>query len=145
MKTYLLQNPNTTEATQLSFAYEDEKVNNSDFYWEEEGEEFVYNGEKYDVINTSVHNQLITFVCIKDKNENALEKKLAALQKAGNPQKSSNNRFIKFVSQVFILNTHLDNNESCYYQTQTKNNFYLLQLPENFSNVLTPPPDMYSL
>lgn len=143
MKAYLLQNPNTKEATQLSFSYEHEKVNHPDFYWEEEGEEFVYNGDKYDVISASVHNHLITFICIKDKNENALEKKLADLQKKSNSQKSPNNRIIKLISQVFISNYQGYNNADTNSKTSTKNNYYQLFFPENYRNVLTPPPDMY--
>lgn len=46
--------------------------NNQNIYWEEEGKEFLLNGEMYDVVKTKIVNGKAMLYCINDKKEKSL-------------------------------------------------------------------------
>ncbi len=46
--------------------------NKQHIYWEEEGKEFLLNGEMYDVVKTKRINGIIILYCINDKKEKSL-------------------------------------------------------------------------
>ena len=105
MKAFLKANPQTALVKQLSFYKEDIQHNNIDFQWEKKGKEFKFNGEMYDVINSTISNDSVHFFAIKDNVENKLIEHYASLLKSQTNKKSNSSSILKLLTSVYIYTT----------------------------------------
>lgn len=103
MKAYLSQYNDSSCGSYLSFNIQNNKIIDNDFKWEEEGGEFRYRGELYDVVSVKKINNTITICCLKDGNENKLEKQVNNIHKNNNTKTpSSALSLLKFFSAFFM-------------------------------------------
>lgn len=103
MKAYLSQHNDSSYGSYLSFNIQNNTITDNDFKWEEEGEEFRYKGELYDVVSVKKSNSTITICCLKDGNENNLEKQVNSIHKNNNSKTSSSAlSLLKFFSAFFM-------------------------------------------
>lgn len=103
MKAYLKKNQVSKYGTRFEFSLENGNIQDDNFSWEEEGEEFRYHQELYDVVTIEREANKIRLICIKDNSENQLENQINEIHKidkTGNSKNVLNN--IKFFS-VFYL------------------------------------------
>lgn len=108
VKAYLKQNKSAQLGTRFEFALNNDQVTDNQFFWEEEGAEFRYQQELYDVVSLEKKEGKLILVCLKDNDENQLEKQVNEIHKKNKPSngKTAQNS-IKFFS-VFYLEK-LDN------------------------------------
>ena len=112
---------------------------NPNIYWEEDGKEFLLNGQMYDVVKTKIVNGREVLYCINDKKEKALIDNYNLITKNNSsPDKKAKNSFDN------SFNLFVDPNER-------ENNFYPgpvaiaycsfdSQLCEITSEQISPPP-----
>jgi hypothetical protein len=74
MKYYLQHSDNTAYGTHLCLSLTDGRIMDPAFAWEEENTEFRYRNEWYDVISVKKTAGKILICCLKDGNENEIEK-----------------------------------------------------------------------
>ena len=92
-------------ATELRFSLSDRSAL-AKLQWEDE-EEFILNGEMYDVIAKKSDGKELIILCIKDKKENHLIKDYAKVSsdKQGDPSsKSKSTVLLKLITGFFIKN-----------------------------------------
>ncbi len=67
--------------------------NKEHIYWEEDGKEFLFNGEMYDVVKTTIVDNKTILYCINDKKEKALVEKYNSItkQNSSSDKKGKNN------------------------------------------------------
>lgn len=109
MKAYLKQNKSSQFGTRFEFAINNDHVIDSKFSWEEEGAEFRYQQELYDVVSLEKKEGKLILVCLKDNDENQLEKQLSEIHKGNKPSNSkAAQNSIKFFSVFYLekLNNH---------------------------------------
>ncbi len=80
-------------------------TDNKEIFWEEKGEEFLLEGEMYDVVKTKTINGKVILYCINDKKEKALvdNYNLVTKQNSSPDKKGKNtvdNTFNLFIYQV---------------------------------------------
>jgi hypothetical protein len=90
VKSYLKNNPDQSLGTPFDFLLTGNKVSDNRFSWEEENEEFIFNGEYFDVAAISRNGDSLHITAIKDGEENALQEKWQALQQQKNNQAAGN-------------------------------------------------------
>lgn len=98
MKAYLKQNKSPQFGTRFEFALNNDQVTDSKFSWEEEGAEFRYQHELYDVVSLEKKEDKLIIVCLKDNDENQLEKQLNEIHKAN---KTNTSKSIHSTSKIF--------------------------------------------
>lgn len=109
MKAFLKQNKSSQFGTRFEFTINNNQVTDPKFSWEEEGEEFRYQHELYDIVSLEKKQGKLIVVCLKDKDENQLEKQLDEIHKSN---KSTNSKTaqnsIKFFSVFYLekINNH---------------------------------------
>lgn len=90
--------------------------------WKEEGKEFRYKDEMYDVVKAEKHNDKITYYCLKDKEEkelvsnfnNLIKKNLNTEEKAkNNPTKELNQYNLDTKTE---LNPTLNSIQFCFFK-----------------------------
>jgi len=81
MKAKLKADPTQFEQTVFEFDLKDGEPIAQSFEWEEEGEEFRYQGSMYDVIEREVTGNILRLRCIDDKKEADLIRKMEELQR----------------------------------------------------------------
>lgn len=103
MKAFLKQNKSAQFGTRFEFALNKDQITDTQFSWEEEGSEFRYQQELYDVVSLEKKAGKLVIVCLKDNDENQLEKQVNEIHKKNKPSngKTAQNS-IKFFS-VFYL------------------------------------------
>jgi hypothetical protein len=109
MKAYLKQNKSSQFGTRFEFALNNNQVTDSKFSWEEEGAEFRYQKELYDVVSLEKKEGKLVIICLKDNDENKLEKQVSEIHKANKPTNSKTaQNSIKFFSVFYLekLNNH---------------------------------------
>lgn len=85
--------------TIIDFTTKKEKI-----YWEEEGKEFFYEGEMYDLVKTKNENEKTFFYCINDKKEKELINNYnAATKNNSSKDKKVKNNFDTSSSPLFLL------------------------------------------
>lgn len=141
MMGYIQLNPQSALATQLHFSKQAIQNHSIQFEWEEEGQEFSYNGEMYDVVNSTVDNDSIRITAIKDKIENQLIEQYTSLVKHQSNSQSTTASLLKLFTSVFIATT----NEST---TQISNTnivhvgYYSFKCSSAEHTIITPPPQV---
>ena len=81
MKARLRANPEQPGQTVLDFELQDGKPIAASFEWEEDGDEFRYNGSIYDVIEKKMIGNKLHLRCIDDKDEAAAMRIMEELHK----------------------------------------------------------------
>jgi hypothetical protein len=139
MKAFLKEHHSSRFGSKLVFAMSAGKVNNANFSWEEENEEFRYQQELYDVVSIEKTNGKIEIICIKDNDENQLESQLNEIRKLNKPNssKSTQNTF-KFFSVFYLQKSHSN------YLSLVKNIVipfrFSSELSKTFFDIQAPPP-----
>lgn len=83
----------------IDFTTNKEKV-----YWQEEGKEFFFEGDMYDLVKTKNENEKIFFYCINDKKEKELINNYNAETKNNSSKdKKAKNNFDTSSSPLFLL------------------------------------------
>ncbi len=113
--------------------------NHQQIYWEEEGKEFLFKGEMYDVVKTKIVNGKVMLYCINDKKERELVDNYNLITKHNS---SSDKKGKNTIDNSFNLFVYQDEKtgESCV--TYLPNNFSSINfnLPENLIDNISPPP-----
>jgi beta-xylosidase len=105
MKAYLTTHSDAALGTRFSFIRTGSSIADPAFSWEEEGEEFLYNGALYDVVTIRHTADSVIIHAICDDKENQLEQQLAAVRAAGGLQHKNPHAIKAF--PVFIAPTAL--------------------------------------
>lgn len=113
--------------------------NHQQIYWEEEGKEFLFKGEMYDVVKTKTVDGEVMLYCINDKKERELVDNYNLITKHNS---SSDKKGKNTIDNSFNLFVYQDETtgESCV--KYLSNNFYSINfnLPENLIDNISPPP-----
>ena len=113
--------------------------NHQQIYWEEEGKEFLFKGEMYDVVKTKIVNGKVMLYCINDKKERELVDNYNLITKHNS---SSDKKGKNTIDNSFNLFVYQDETtgKSCF--TYLSNNFSFINfnLPENLIDNISPPP-----
>lgn len=114
--------------------------NEQHIHWEEEGREFLLNGQLYDVVKIKKENDKIVLLCINDKKEEDLVQQLSEVVglHANAHQKSIKANFFKVPFDPVIIDT-----EELYFlprQVESCFSRYSMSLLSPFNKILSPPP-----
>jgi hypothetical protein len=89
------------ELVKMKFALSEKPVNNSNHT-----DEFVYQGELYDVLKTEIIGDTINYWCWKDKEDTKLNQQidqLVSVALGDNPQQQENNtRLLRFLDSLYF-------------------------------------------
>lgn len=133
IKEKIFQNLKDEELQSISLS------DNQNIYWEEDGKEFLLNGEMYDVVKTKTVNGKVILYCINDKKEKALidNYNLITKHNSSSDKKGKNN-----IDNSFNLFVYHDEKNNYVYFTRGSNNFpsFDFRLPENLMDNISPPP-----
>jgi hypothetical protein len=89
IKAKLRANPDLFAQTRFEFKLVKGKVVAPGFEWEEENEEFQYNGSMYDVIHAEVAGNILYVCCVDDENETEILNQIEYLQQKEHRNKKS--------------------------------------------------------
>jgi hypothetical protein len=106
MRSRLRSDPGQFELTVFEFELQNGKPVASSFEWEEEGDEFRYNGSIYDVVEKKVTGNKLWLRCIDDKNEAGIIKKIEELQKKGPGNNKSELVPLQQLLSLLLFNQH---------------------------------------
>jgi hypothetical protein len=98
MRAYIKDHPGEQGAV-FSFVLEKGKVTDAAFEWEEEGYEFSYHGQMFDVLNAEEANGKLLLHAINDKQEEQL---ITAM--AGHHSQKQHSSLFQLISLLFTLN-----------------------------------------
>ena len=111
--------------------------NEKNIYWEEEGKEFLFKGEMYDVVRTKTVNGNVILYCINDKKEKALIDHHNMLSEHHASEKGKIS--IDHSSNLFVY--EYENNSNIYFvETSAAFAFFDSCLSDNLIELVTPPP-----
>ncbi|MGI8582792.1 MAG: hypothetical protein ACR2KX_11365 [Chitinophagaceae bacterium] len=112
---------------------------NQQIYWEDEGKEFLFKGQMYDVVKTKIINGKVVLYCLNDKKEKELidNYNLITKHNSSSDKKGKNN-----VDNSINLFVYQDEKNYDQYYTIAKNNFpyYISHLTESLEDNISPPP-----
>lgn len=138
MKKRVLAQPANKDENDFIFSLND-KAAITKLEWEND-DEFSFNGEMYDVIETKIENNTLLIRSLSDKRETALIKKYAGINNENN-SKSKSALLLKLISNSYLF-TPVSNSLA---QVPVKPSRILFQsqiIPSIISDVLTPPPQV---
>ncbi len=99
---YLTSNLTEEYLSIFQFDVKDGIVQATSFEWEEDGKEFKYKNNMYDVVQIKENNNQIIVYCYNDSGESRLEKHLDQIhQQQNNPKASATTAFQKLISLSF--------------------------------------------
>lgn len=115
--------------------------NQEHIQWEEEGREFSFKGQMYDVVRTKTVNGNVILLCINDKKEENLVRQLSNTVKSGhqnNPGKNTKAIFLKLTCDFAII----DFLAYDLFSMPGKPHFtsYAVALPVRITSITLPPP-----
>lgn len=84
--------------TKMSFPLINGEVVDSDFFWEEKGDEFTYMGRWFDVLTSNVRDGKIDFLVVEDGKDDQLETAWTQINSTGQNSSQHKNCIIKFFS-----------------------------------------------
>ena len=133
IKEKIFQNLKDEELQSISLS------DNQNIYWEEDGKEFLLNGEMYDVVKTKTVNGKVILYCINDKKEKALidNYNLITKHNSSSDKKGKNN-----IDNSFNLFVYHDEKNSDQYFILAANKFhsFVSHLTESIDDNISPPP-----
>jgi hypothetical protein len=114
--------------------------NENNIDWEDEGREFSFKGEMYDVVRTKKINGQIIFYCINDKKEDLLLAQLNDITKSNNQNTGKNSQLpdIKLVYDCVITN-HIDYFILSFHKAHACIH-YSVALTQQTAAIIAPPP-----
>lgn len=141
MKEYLLTHPDSEFITELRFSLNDPQ-SMKELEWEN-GHEFWYNGEMFDLVEKKTEGNQLVIRCINDKKESGLEKLQAKIgkEKQGNTSSKSKSTLLLQLVQTAFINPPIPllfNFSSKSFFSPYKQSFTF----QSHRKVLTPPPQM---
>jgi len=112
---------------------------NKEIFWEEDGKEFLFKGEMYDVVKTKSVNGKVMLYCINDKKEMSLIDNYNLITKHNT---SSDKKEKNSIDNSFNLFVYQDKNNGEHYATLDLNKFYSIvpHLAEGIDDNTSPPP-----
>lgn len=126
---------NIDEKNLVAISYTD---NSKNIYWEEEGKEFSFKGEMYDVVKTAVVKGKKILYCLSDKKEKQLLENCNAFTKNNSNGKKQKNTTFHFET-LFVYESK-EVNTAEYVAAATTVNCYHTNLAKGVSkNVFSPP------
>ena len=114
-------------------------TDNKEIYWEEKGEEFLFQGEMYDVVKTKTVNGKVMLYCINDKKERGLVDNYNLVTKHNS---SSDKKGKNTIDNSFNLFVYQDENNGEQYVIHDLNKFYSIEphLTQGVDDNTSPPP-----
>jgi len=106
MKSRLRANPGQFEETVFEFELANGEPVARSFEWEEEGDEFRYNGSIYDVIDKEITGKILRIRCIDDKREAAIIKKMEDLGKNERGRNKAASIPMQQLPSLLLFNQH---------------------------------------
>ncbi len=113
--------------------------NHKKIYWEEEGNEFLFNGEMYDVVKTKLVNGKVILYCINDKKEKELVDNYNLVTKQNSsPDKKEKNT----IDNSFNLFVYQDEKNVDHFVIHDLNRFYFIEphFTQGITDKISPPP-----
>lgn len=104
MRSRLRSDPDQFELAVFDFELKDGEPAASSFEWEEDGDEFRYNGSIYDVVEKKITGNKLWIRCIDDKKEAEIIKKIEGLQKNEQGNKSSGSVPMQQLLSLLLFN-----------------------------------------
>ena len=112
--------------------------NQQKIYWEEDGKEFLFNGEMYDVVKSKTVNGKILLYCINDKKEKALVDRYNSITKHNS---SSDKKSKTIDNSITLFFQEKENADNVGDKKLIKYFFsYKSPLPQNLMDKNYPPP-----
>lgn len=138
MRAYLQVNNDARYGSHFVFKLDNNKINDPAFEWEEEGQEFRYRSELYDVVSVTKLGNELKITALKDANENQLEQQVNQLNKDRNNKAAGTATALKFfgVCNGMRAPEYSFYNPSC----TVVYNLYSANPCDNARDILTPPP-----
>jgi hypothetical protein len=114
-------------------------TDNKQIFWEENGKEFLFNGEMYDVVKTRSVNGKMMLYCIDDKKEKALVDNYNLITKQNS---SSDKKGKSTVDNSFNLFVYQDEKNGEHFAICDLNKFYSIvpHLTQGVDDNVSPPP-----
>jgi len=108
MKAFLKENKNSKFGNKFEFTLSANQIADTNFSWEEEGEEFRYKHELYDVVSVENKAGKLIIRCLKDDDENTLENQLNEIHSLNknNPSKTTHNG-LKIFSVFYLQHNNI--------------------------------------
>ena len=133
IKEKIFQNLKDEELQSISLS------DNQNIYWEEDGKEFLLNGEMYDVVKTKTVNGKVILYCNSDKKEKALIDNYNLITKHNS---SSDKKGKNTIDNSFNLFVYHDEKNSDQYFILAANKFhsFISHLTESIDDNISPPP-----
>lgn len=115
--------------------------NQQHIQWEEEGREFSFKGQMYDVVRTKTIKGDVVLLCINDKKEENLVRQLSNTVKSGSQNNHGKNTkaiFLKLTCDVAVI----DFSTYDLFSLPGKSHFtsYAVALPVSVASITLPPP-----
>jgi hypothetical protein len=106
--------------------------------WIDNGKEFLYHGEMYDVVNIRSDKKTIQYECINDKNEEQL---ITDFCKKDNTHRKTENNVAKYFTQLF----YSENSEKVWWDVTKEKPIpcFLLAYSSACKEILNPPPESF--
>jgi len=140
MKAFIAANPETEIASKFCFSLRAINSHEISFEWKENGEEFTYKNNLYDVIKSTTKNDSIYIVAINDNEENKLIDSYIKIVNKQNNSKSNTQTLLKFFTTIFILE---DVPFNIFTATKVKHSYCYQSSFSNWVNTInTPPPQV---
>lgn len=139
MKSYILDHKDAGLGEKIFIATVNGKILDSQFQWEEEGEEFTYNGALYDVVSISSNTQGLNIICLKDRAENKLEAQMIYI-KSKEQSSRKNASLSQFKFQPFCQSDYKKFVSKFKIKDAINAPFIALKLPNRVTDILLPPP-----
>ncbi len=140
IRTKLLQNPQSNITQIFHFISTGNDIQDKSFSWEDEGEEFTYEGTLYDVVSITYQNNQVHIDCYQDKAETNLVKLIAEIQQEQNRQPSGSKNVIHKMMQV-VMEVQPTPEQFIYPVIRnTFSSFSLLPL-KGHTAIVSPPPE----
>ena len=139
MKIYLQHTDNSAYGNHLCFSLTNGQITDPAFAWEEENTEFRYRNEWYDVISIKKTGGKILICCLKDGNENEIEKQWNELHHKNKDASStvpvSLLKFCSSLQAFYDMQPRI-----CYLLTCKHGLSYTSFFLNNIPEIQTPPP-----
>ncbi len=142
MRSLLRSNPNQFEQTVFEFDLVNGQPTASSFEWEEEEDEFRYNGSIYDVIEKKITGTLLYIRCINDKDETAIIKKMEDLQRTGRGNNKPGALPMQQLLSLLLFDQHNSCESNTLFSPLHHNDHYFESFTPVIIDILAPPPRM---
>ena len=140
MNSYLSVHPDSEYGSNFIFLAQDGNIKDPSFVWKENGKEFTYQGDWYDVVSLKKKGDSLQICCIKDGKENNLEKQFSRIHQTTNS--GTTGKMVSMI-KIFSLFYFPDNNKETAIAFQRQIT-YLKTINESLLNadsrVISPPP-----